>query len=385
MSTPPTFPLPRNPDDPGAIPVLMGVTWTFTGLALVTVTLRIFIGKKRDRGLGIDDWLMTVAMALQIVSQVLITIACSEGFGKHDADLYLPDQMVQVLKISWIAMTPGILVSLIARVSITILLVRLFGIHTWFRKFLIILTGAQTTIGIVVIICSWLQTKPVEAQWNVFMSNAERWDPRILLYMMYLAQSLWTFADLTYVALPVMFIWKLKMPLHQRISLIFVMALSVVTAAMSIMKTITAQTESGENAEPQYGAAQSGMWSTSEQACVIFLGCIPSLRAASKINFSGLRSFGSSLSKLLKSGASLTKRSPMRSSASYSDENCGSSAAYYDLERNTHELDYMGYPEGRGISKVKTYKSTGSKENVNPESQVRLTNTFTITYAQRTP
>ncbi|KAI1256085.1 hypothetical protein MGN70_002246 [Eutypa lata] len=47
-----------------------------------------------------------------------------------------------------------------------------------------------------------------------------------------------TFSDLTYALFPVIFVWKLNMPLRERISLMLVMCGSIFSMTMSILKTI---------------------------------------------------------------------------------------------------------------------------------------------------
>ncbi|KAI1505308.1 hypothetical protein F5X99DRAFT_405207 [Biscogniauxia marginata] len=54
------------------------------------------------------------------------TIGYHYGLGKHDASLAFTE-MVNVLKWMWLSNTPGLLVSIFARVSIAILLIRLWG------------------------------------------------------------------------------------------------------------------------------------------------------------------------------------------------------------------------------------------------------------------
>jgi len=63
MSNKPTFPPPRNPDDLGRGPMVMGLTWTFTGLAIVTTLLRFYLRKRIGPRPAADDWLMLAAMA----------------------------------------------------------------------------------------------------------------------------------------------------------------------------------------------------------------------------------------------------------------------------------------------------------------------------------
>ncbi|KAK4222655.1 hypothetical protein QBC38DRAFT_460163 [Podospora fimiseda] len=92
-----TFPPPRNPDDPGQGPLVIGFTWTFTAMAVIACSLRMLVSRKRKNGrLGVGDWLMFIAMLSEIVNQILVTISYSHGLGKHDLDLIWPNQLIQV-------------------------------------------------------------------------------------------------------------------------------------------------------------------------------------------------------------------------------------------------------------------------------------------------
>lgn len=62
---------------------------------------------------------------------------------------------------------------------IAFLLIRLFGVHTWLKWFLIYLIVRQTVLGIVFIAMTYSMYRPVEAIWNVYITDAVRWDPRI--------------------------------------------------------------------------------------------------------------------------------------------------------------------------------------------------------------
>lgn len=114
------------------------------------------------------------------------TLAFESGLGKHDAELTF-DQLVNVLKWIWVSTTPGILVAIVARISISILLIRIFGSKVWLKYYLIIFTTFQTVVMIVVELIIWLQVSPVEGLWNP-MLPAKRWDPRIEQYSIYFGQ-----------------------------------------------------------------------------------------------------------------------------------------------------------------------------------------------------
>ena len=109
--------------------------------------------------------------------------------GKHDADLEIPHEFVEVLKWNWLSLVPGCVVSVLARISAAILLVRLFGVYRWFTWFMWILTTLQTVVSIVLVPCVFLQSTPVTGLWNVFDLTATHWDKRVVLYIQYFGQG----------------------------------------------------------------------------------------------------------------------------------------------------------------------------------------------------
>lgn len=125
-----------------------------------------------------------------VTHQALVTVAYIHGLGKHDLDLEQPGQFVSVLKWVWISVAPGMLVSILARISITALLVRLFGsVHKWFKWFTIGLTTLQTALCGLIIPLTYLQVTPTHGLWNVYNPDVKwNWDARVVLYMEYVGQ-----------------------------------------------------------------------------------------------------------------------------------------------------------------------------------------------------
>ncbi|KAH7320606.1 hypothetical protein B0I35DRAFT_468130 [Stachybotrys elegans] len=286
------FPPPIDRDNPGRGPMVVGVTWVFTAMAIIVVGLRFMIRKQRRVPWSWDDWIMLAATVIQTGTQIHTSITLRYGMGKHDYSLY-PDEMLNILRHNWAGVPGGTLVSMLARVSITILLIRLFQY-------------VYCVLGIVFIPVPYVQVRPVEALWDFTILDAERWDPRIWLYMAYTFQSLSTFSDLTYALFPTIFIWRLNMPLRQRISLIFVMALSLLTMTFSILKTIwmssIADATVGEP-DVQYSASIQLIWGLLEQSFVIIMGCIPVIRSVLKLDLSSFN-----LYKLYKSSRQQTSK-----------------------------------------------------------------------------
>ncbi|RYP66870.1 hypothetical protein DL769_005902 [Monosporascus sp. CRB-8-3] len=388
MSTP--FPAPIDPEDPGRGPVVMGLNWSFTILAVVAVALRFYVRKKMPGYWTWDDWLMFVAVVCQVVGECLFTVSYHHGFGKHDYSLQRPDQYVEVMKWAWIAMGPGQLTSILARISITISLIGLFGVHRWLKFYLIVLTSIQSVLGVLMIFLSYTQARPIEGLWNVFLPGVWRLNPQVFINVGYLTQSIYTFADVSYVLLPVLIIWRLKMALHRRLGLIVLMAMSLFTATMSILKTYTIHWQGNPAVtDPLYRNSLQVLWANMEQTCVIIMGCVPTLRAIVKIELPlGLSRFGKSLASLIGRTTDASKASSAamgKPSSSISGQSSyyrtSRSGGYHDLEMNTYKLGHHAMLEVSVSTRTPLPNTTGgSSESLVDANHVRRTDQFIVSY-----
>lgn len=89
---------------------------------------------------------------------------------------------MEAAKYGYIAVPPHVLVSVLARLSITILLVRLFGIHKWFKLSVTSLFCIVTVVSIVFIAITFSQVTPAQALWDPSVIVRERWAPEIWIY-----------------------------------------------------------------------------------------------------------------------------------------------------------------------------------------------------------
>lgn len=117
-----------------------------------------------------------------------MSVAFTFGLGKHDTSL-TPGQEINVLKWMWLANPTGLMVSILARVSIGILLVRLFGVHKWFKWLVIIVTASATLLTVAIIPCEFLQSDPISGVWDTSDTTAKRWNPYILIHIIFVAQG----------------------------------------------------------------------------------------------------------------------------------------------------------------------------------------------------
>ncbi|KAL1850212.1 hypothetical protein Daus18300_013012 [Diaporthe australafricana] len=289
METPNMF---HDPHDSG--PAILGATWALTAAAIIVIALRFYVRQKVAHGLKDHDWVMLVALVLQIASQACITEAHKYGLGKHDEYLIMDPTMawINILKWIYISTVPGVLASIAARISITLLLISLFGTKIWLKRWLIATTSLVAVLGTLSIIVTWAQVSPVEGLWNPLLP-ARRWDPMVQLSMVYLSGSVFALTDLTFVLFPILIIGNLNMPLQRRLGLCALMAGSLFSMVACVMRIVTAHEST------IHETALGMLWAGLEQCLVIILGSAPTLPALRQMNLGFLRSFGTSLTSLV--------------------------------------------------------------------------------------
>ncbi|KAF4505778.1 hypothetical protein G6O67_007691 [Ophiocordyceps sinensis] len=300
MSASPTASGPPDSGDPGRGPMLIAVRWVFTSLSIIFVGLRFYSRRRKRLGYGWDDWLMLMVVTVRVALSAQVPVLLQYGYGRHDRDM-TPEQQVQVLKASWLTMPESVFVSAVARISIAILLVRLFGVHSWFKWFCIAVTALQAVLAVIFVPLTFLQKRPVEALWEIRMPHTVNVDPHAWLIIACFLQSLWSFSDLTFVLFPVIIVWRLRMPPLQKLGIIVVMCMSLFAMAMSILKTVfmTMAPTGGPKADLQYDAALHSLYAALELDLVIIMGCIPPLRSMLVAALGRLGAMGTSLRSLL--------------------------------------------------------------------------------------
>lgn len=282
----------HDPRDSG--PVIMGVTWAFTALSMIVIALRFYVRTKIAQDLKAHDWIMLIALALQIASQACITEAYRWGLGKHDQYLIMDPTMpwINVLKWIFISIVPGVCASIAARISITLLLISLFGTKVWLKRWLISTTALVAVLGTLSVVLTWTQASPVEGLWNRLLP-ARRWDPMIPAAMVYASGSVFALTDLTFVLFPILIIGNLKMPLARRLGLCILLAGSLFSMVGCVMRIVTAHRTN------IYQTSMGMLWAGLEQCLVITLGSAPTLPALRQVKLGFIRNFGSSLASLV--------------------------------------------------------------------------------------
>lgn len=274
--------------DQGIRPLSLGLTWTFTILAVITVAARFIIRWRISRSWSIDDWIMLLALGLQLLYQAFFTVLCSWGNGLPYETLD-PLQRMMASKWGYVSAFPSIGISAIARISITILLVRIFGVRRWFKLYFIAITTLVTLVAVLSIVFLAASSSPWEGLWNQ-MIPARRLDPRIYNYTALAGQFFNAISDFTFVLFPVCIIWHLNMSTQRKVALVTLMALSTITLGVVLVKIVliflrlsNASIQSKDL--ERYFQSLVHLVAALEQCLVIILGCVPTLKFVTKLQF----------------------------------------------------------------------------------------------------
>ncbi|CAG9950389.1 unnamed protein product [Clonostachys rosea f. rosea IK726] len=317
------MPAPVNPDDPGRGIWFMGLTWTLSILSLLAVAVRFWVRLTVTMIMYAEDWIMLFACLLNLAAQSLLTVAFHYGLGKHDQDLTF-DQIVNTGKWIWMSYTPAILSSATARISIMILLVRIFGPKHALKWLVIVTTTLSVAAVVAQIITVWNQMKPVEGLWNPLAGAKLQFSPDIAMIEGNIIGALFAFGDLVYVLAPVLVVWKLNMPFRQKLGLCILLSLSLVTMGISIAKSVHATSSAGS----LYGNTLGLFFAIVEQTIVIILGCAPPLSSVTKLKLPATILSMSSMAKQLVGGRSRDTQYTLENSNRRAQ---GSYASYHEL------------------------------------------------------
>ncbi|KAI1774308.1 hypothetical protein F4818DRAFT_442460 [Hypoxylon cercidicola] len=367
-----------NPDTPRLGPATVGVTWALTAVCIVMVTARFYVRSKVTSSIGSDDWFMLAAVIFRIGAQAASQKMYDNDLGNGEKFVTY-QQQTEIFMYNWIQLVISIPVSILARVSATILLVRIFDRQRWLKWYLIVFTVLMTVVALVVMISVCVECKPVEAFWDLALrqtQGATCWDPRVFQYMVYLGQALFTFSDLTYVLFPVIIIWRLQMPLGQRIGLTLVMMLSLLTVAASTVKIAASQVLSSQGPSDIWWAnpSSSVISSGAEQSAVIILGSVPPLLSALKAGLVRLRDTVASLGSQVSESLFRKRRVKSKSSGQSSDES---------LEPGQQRARPVNHEKGVGRDRVPdAINSSGndSDPDLRVRSDIWRTDSFVVAY-----
>ncbi|OBT54914.1 hypothetical protein VE04_04924 [Pseudogymnoascus sp. 24MN13] len=260
-------------EDGRAIVVIMAVLGV---VSIASVALRIVSRRMRDLSLGLDDYLIMLAMCFVIASTALVITSMAlpliGGVGMPAAEVPFEDIKYTLKIIIPCQALYGVCLALV-KSSMMVLYYRLFGTKGSFRIAICITGAIVWGWAISIVLESFLLCSPVEFNWNPTLPSGKCGNRNTAFVM---AGVLNMVTDLMVMALPLPYIWGLQLPLGRKIGLTLVFCLGLFVSAVSIIRVMSLLSIDFNDVTSTLPMPL--MWSIVEQQLAIVCANLPLLR-----------------------------------------------------------------------------------------------------------
>ncbi|CAK7218541.1 hypothetical protein SCUCBS95973_003523 [Sporothrix curviconia] len=222
-----SVPTPEPPDN-NVGPALVISSSTLMSLVVVTTVLRLLV-RVRNRMVGWDD--LTIAcVAILSAARLGCQIAqVRHGDGRHRAYINSSDYEA-ANRLGWYALLLFFMAICFMKISVCLLLLRIKN-ERWLRWLIYgVMAGLVVTNGGVVVILL-AECRPVDEYWDDIGSC---WDPRVRVFSIYLAIAYQILTDLLCSCLPLVVIWKVRIPLKSKLLVCGLMSLGLFATSCGI-------------------------------------------------------------------------------------------------------------------------------------------------------
>jgi hypothetical protein len=149
-------------------------------------------------------------------------MAVKYGIGTHKKYLS-PGDAIEAAKWATLTITPNVLTTMMARISLCLLMLRIVGRTKMYRGFLIGIIVGTAVIGTLTVINTYITCRPVPKIWNSALPGTCNGDSR---YAIGLTQSVWTIsADWLVALFPILMLKNLQMAFKTKVALATIMSL----------------------------------------------------------------------------------------------------------------------------------------------------------------
>ncbi|KAI8717541.1 hypothetical protein NCS52_00830300 [Fusarium sp. LHS14.1] len=269
-----TWPHPNydNPDHRG--PALLIVEVSIMSVAVLTLLARLYVRIFKVNKSGLDDWLMLAAMVFGIGVTICVILAAQMyGWNIHVWDLK-ESQAVKGRQVSIAAQTLFLFSSGLAKNSILVSYLRIAPAHSWLRRVTYASITLVTALIFIFLIVLWTQCRPMSAYWSLTGGDScSAEGPSVL------SQAITTVVtDLLVCAIPLPTLFKLKLPLSQRIALIVVFSLGLVVVFAASMRAYWTHYVTDETYDVTWEGFYLWIWTAVEANLGVICGSVPALR-----------------------------------------------------------------------------------------------------------
>ncbi|KAH7130865.1 hypothetical protein EDB81DRAFT_660635 [Dactylonectria macrodidyma] len=273
-----------------ALGIMLGI---FLG-CLILYASRIYTHLTPTNRLGAPDYVISLAVILEIPILVLIGVSVSEGLGRYSYDIS-PENKGLILYKLFVTGQIGIWVAFLARTSIAVMLIQLDVSLLW-RFLLYIAIFIQVATPFSLNVAMFAQCRPLSAMWEP-VSGAKCWTKkqRDICYYFMISElpvdllpntrlvvakcklGAAAASDITFAVMPGFIIWSLKRPLLERGVITVLMALGLSATGVVIARAIVTANISA-NDDRMRKVVLLSILCRLEDGLLIAAACVPFLK-----------------------------------------------------------------------------------------------------------
>ncbi|KAI9754809.1 MAG: 3-isopropylmalate dehydrogenase [Chaenotheca gracillima] len=225
----------QKPSDDTRIPMVLAACGTSTVVALMMVSLRLYVRIRIVRKVGADDFAICVAMIFALVAWACVVVAVSHGSGRHA--IYVdPSDLSEGLKFNFITQPLYLWGTTAVRVSISLFLLRVFPKSlTKFRRLLWAITGFLMLYATSSFLASMLQCQPINFLWGS-AKTAICYSNQGVAFLRYFNVAFDFILDLLFTLLPVILLWNVKINRRTRMALLTILSLGTIVCSFAAVR-----------------------------------------------------------------------------------------------------------------------------------------------------
>ncbi|KAF1814613.1 hypothetical protein P152DRAFT_456888 [Eremomyces bilateralis CBS 781.70] len=279
-------------------PKVVASTTTMLALALTVYSTRIYARWRSYQKLGLDDFTISIAMALATAGYGILLRLYTLLDGLHVSQLELKEIMM-ILKLSFMISPLWVWTVAMVKISILFMLLRIKQTPKWkwgVGGLIILIT--LTTIAIMV--TQLVQCNPISANWNPMLQQTNCWTPERVLHVNYGVSSLFVLTDFICALLPLAFIWKINRPLREKVVLALLLGLGLIAGVCGVVKLAMLRLVLNSH-DPTFDSADLSIWAFAEMFVGIIAACIPCLKSLMEKAY---RALGGSITRSATKGQS---------------------------------------------------------------------------------
>ncbi|KAF2018532.1 hypothetical protein BU24DRAFT_458295 [Aaosphaeria arxii CBS 175.79] len=269
------WPTPNYTNPATRGPGIMIVELTLLPLAVICVMLRLWIRIAWLHRSWWDDWLMVIAVIFSAGTTALVILATQMyGWNVHVWDLKIT-QLEVGRKASMAGQTLFVLASSFVKMSILVSYFRIAPQKSLFRKLVWATFALVFAAFLVFLVALWVQCVPISSYWKLVADHRDciPEGPPLLVQ-----STLNVVTDFMIYALPIPTLFRLSLPVSQRIGLAILFGFGGVIVVAGSFRAYWVHYTLFRTYDVTWEGFQIWVWTAVETNVGVICGCIPALK-----------------------------------------------------------------------------------------------------------